>query len=61
MKWGKEKFSDITCNTEETPEVLKAQMFALSGVYPQRQKIMLKGQVLKDDEWGNFKLKEVSS
>lgn len=58
VKWGKEKFSDITCNTEETPEVLKAQMFALSGVYPQRQKIMLKGQVLKDDEWGNFKLKE---
>nr|XP_054772940.1 ubiquitin carboxyl-terminal hydrolase 14-like [Lytechinus pictus] len=58
VKWGKEKFNDIICNTDETPEVLKAQMFALSGVYPQRQKIMLKGQVLKDDNWGNFKLKD---
>lgn len=57
VKWGKEKFSDVECNTDDPPMVLKAQLFALSGVSPERQKIMLKGQVLKDDDWGTFKLK----
>ncbi|XP_071483761.1 ubiquitin carboxyl-terminal hydrolase 14-like [Diadema antillarum] len=57
IKWGKEKFTDVPCNTDEPPMVLKAQVFTLSGVYPERQKIMLKGQVLKE-EWGNFKLKD---
>ena len=47
VKWGKEKFSDVECNTEEPPEVFKAQLFALSGVQPDRQKVMMKGAVLK--------------
>ncbi|WAR24348.1 UBP14-like protein [Mya arenaria] len=42
VKWGKEKFSDVECNTNEPPEVFKAQLFALSG----------------DDGWGNMKLKD---
>lgn len=58
VKWGKEKFSDVECNTDETPEVFKAQLFALSGVQPDRQKVMMKGAVLKDDAWGNMKLKD---
>lgn len=44
-------------NTEETPMVFKAQLFALTGVQPARQKVMVKGGTLKDDEWGNIKLK----
>lgn len=47
VKWGKEKFSDVECNTEEPPMVFKAQLFALSGVQPDRQKIMVKGAVVK--------------
>ncbi|XP_053393894.1 ubiquitin carboxyl-terminal hydrolase 14-like [Mercenaria mercenaria] len=58
VKWGKEKFTDVECNTEEPPEVFKAQLFALSGVQPDRQKVMMKGAVLKDDGWGNMKLKD---
>ncbi|ESP05184.1 hypothetical protein LOTGIDRAFT_227857 [Lottia gigantea] len=58
VKWGKEKFNDVECNTDELPEVFKAQLFALSGVQPDRQKVMMKGAVLKDDSWGNLKLKD---
>lgn len=36
--------------------VFKAQLFALSGVVPERQKVMFKGVVLKDNEW-NFQLR----
>ena len=60
MKWGKEKFTAVECNMDETPELFKAQLFALSGVQPDRQKVMLKGQTLKDDSWGSLKLKDVS-
>ncbi|XP_062583237.1 ubiquitin carboxyl-terminal hydrolase 14-like [Saccostrea cucullata] len=58
VKWGKEKFSDVECNTDEPPMVFKAQLFALSGVQPDRQKIMIKGATVKDDDWGNIKLKD---
>lgn len=49
---------EVECNTDETPELFKAQLFALSGVQPSRQKVMLKGQTLKDDTWGAYKLKD---
>lgn len=39
--------------------LFKAQLFALTGVQPERQKVMLKGMTLKDDDWGNIKLKDV--
>uniref|UniRef100_A0A4W5QHV1 Ubiquitin carboxyl-terminal hydrolase n=1 Tax=Hucho hucho TaxID=62062 RepID=A0A4W5QHV1_9TELE len=47
VKWGKEKFDAIELNTEESPMVFKAQLFALSGVQPERQKVMVKGGTLK--------------
>uniref|UniRef100_A0A8C2IU54 Ubiquitin carboxyl-terminal hydrolase n=2 Tax=Cyprinus carpio TaxID=7962 RepID=A0A8C2IU54_CYPCA len=52
-----EKFDAVELNTEEPPMVFKAQLFALTGVQPERQKVMVKGGTLKDDEWGNIKLK----
>lgn len=58
VKWGKEKFSDVECDTDEPPVVFKAQIFALSGVQPDRQKVMIKGTVIKDDDWGTAKLKQ---
>ncbi|XP_012938302.1 ubiquitin carboxyl-terminal hydrolase 14 [Aplysia californica] len=57
VKWGKEKFTDVECNTDEPPELFKAQLFALSGVQPTRQKVMITGSILKDDEWGPAKAK----
>uniref|UniRef100_A0A3Q2ZJU7 Ubiquitin carboxyl-terminal hydrolase n=1 Tax=Hippocampus comes TaxID=109280 RepID=A0A3Q2ZJU7_HIPCM len=50
-------FDAVELNTEEPPMVFKAQLFALTGVQPDRQKVMVKGGTLKDDEWGNIKLK----
>lgn len=58
VKWGKEKYKDLECNTDEPPLVFKAQLFALTGVEPNRQKVMLKGTVLKDSDWTPFKLKD---
>ena len=59
VKWGKENYPDIELNTDEDPLVFKAQLFALTGVQPERQKVMLKGTTLKDSDWGNIKLKDV--
>lgn len=54
-------FPDVEVNTEEDPLLFKAQLFALTGVQPNRQKVMVKGMTLKDTEWGNMPLKDVSS
>ena len=35
-------------DTDEEPMLFKAQLFALTGVQPERQKVILKGAVLKD-------------
>ncbi|XP_016840025.1 ubiquitin carboxyl-terminal hydrolase 14 isoform X2 [Nasonia vitripennis] len=58
VKWGKELFPNVEVNTDEEPMLFKAQLFALTGVQPERQKVMLKGMSLKDDDWGNIKLKD---
>ncbi|XP_071807756.1 ubiquitin carboxyl-terminal hydrolase 14-like [Asterias amurensis] len=57
IKWGKEKYTSIECNVSESPDVFKAQIFALTGVQPDRQKVMLKGATLKES-WTGFKLKD---
>lgn len=59
VKWGKELYPNVEVNTDEEPMLFKAQLFALTGVQPERQKVMLKGMTLKDDDWGNVKLKDV--
>lgn len=58
VKWGKELFPNIEVNTDEEPMLFKAQLFALTGVRPDRQKILLKGMTLKDDNWGDIQLKD---
>ncbi|KAJ8947261.1 hypothetical protein NQ318_014157 [Aromia moschata] len=58
VKWGKETYPDIEVNTDEAPLLFKAQLFALTGVQPERQKVMIKGVTLKDTDWDNFKLKD---
>lgn len=56
IKWGKEKFDKVDLDTSEPPEVFQAQVFALTSVPPERQKIMAKGKTLKGD-WSGFPVK----
>lgn len=58
VKWGRENFPDVSINTDEDPILFKAQLFALTGVQTNRQKVMCKGVALKDEEW-NFPVKDV--
>lgn len=57
VKWGREIFQGIEVDTDSEPLLFKAQLFALTGVQPDRQKVMFKGNILKDSEW-NLQLKE---
>lgn len=50
VKWGKETHK-LDVNTDEDVDLFRAQLFALTGVLPERQKIMCKGVTLKDSEW----------
>ncbi|XP_058060624.1 ubiquitin carboxyl-terminal hydrolase 14 [Anopheles bellator] len=51
VKWGKECFKNVEVNTDEEPILFKAQLFTLTGVQPERQKVLCKGINLKDEEW----------
>lgn len=57
VKWGKEKFPELEVNTSDPPEVFQAQLYGLTGVPPDRQKVMAKGKTLKGDSWNGFPLK----
>ncbi|KAG4080621.1 hypothetical protein HA402_006222 [Bradysia odoriphaga] len=57
VKWGRESFPNIEVNTDEDPILFKAQLYALTGVQPERQKVILKGITLKDEEW-NVSIKD---
>jgi len=58
VKWGKELFSDVEANTDEEPMLFKAQLMALTGVQPERQKVMMKGAILGDEAWDKVKLRD---
>lgn len=59
VKWGKESFKDVEIDLDQPPLMFKTQLFSLTGVPPERQKIMgVKGGLLKDDaDWGKLGLK----
>lgn len=62
VKWGKNLYPDIELNTDEDPLLFKAQIFALTGVQPDRQKVMLKGAQLKDETgWAGMAVKQVKN
>jgi len=59
VKWGKHTFDDIEINADEPPSVFKAQLYTLTNVLPERQKIMVKGGTLKDDaDWKQLGIKD---
>eukprot|EP00824_Muranothrix_gubernata_P009618 TRINITY_DN22320_c0_g1_i1.p1 TRINITY_DN22320_c0_g1~~TRINITY_DN22320_c0_g1_i1.p1 ORF type:complete len:548 (-),score=126.65 TRINITY_DN22320_c0_g1_i1:46-1689(-) len=49
VKWGKTKFSDVELDTTQSLEQFKCQLFSLSFIPAEKQKVMYKGKVLKDD------------
>lgn len=55
VKWGKEKFSEIECNTDEAPLIFKSALYSLTGVVPERMKVMVKGKAIGDDSWSGIK------
>ncbi|KAK3283824.1 deubiquitinating enzyme [Cymbomonas tetramitiformis] len=58
IKWGKELLKDLEIDYSQPPEVFKMQIFSLTGVPVERQKIMVKGGMLKDDsDWAKLGLK----
>ncbi|KAI9309293.1 hypothetical protein BJ944DRAFT_236234 [Cunninghamella echinulata] len=48
VKWNGKKFENIELDTDESPELFKTQIFSQTGVPPERQKIMVKGGMLKE-------------
>ncbi|KAI8092821.1 uncharacterized protein BX664DRAFT_328230 [Halteromyces radiatus] len=48
VKWSGKKFDQIELDTDESPELFKTQIYSQTGVPPERQKIMVKGGMLKD-------------
>ncbi|UXI17166.1 stromal membrane-associated protein 1 [Sarcoptes scabiei] len=60
VKWNKDVY-DVELDTNERPDVFKAQIFALTGVSTSRQKVMFKGGVIKDDEWNPVMLKSIKN
>ena len=48
VKWGKESH-DVDVDTTMPGLVFKNQLYSLTGVPPDRQKIMVKGGMLQDD------------
>lgn len=47
VKWQKEVFPAVEIDTSQSPYLFKCQLYDLTGVPPERQKIMVKGGLLK--------------
>ena len=58
IKWGKKTFDDVEIDTSLPASVFKHQVYSLTGVPPERQKIMVKGGMLKDESsWSDTGVK----
>jgi len=60
IKWGKQKFEGVELDTSAPVEIFKAQLYTLTQVPPERQKIMgVKGGTVKDDaKWTDLGVKQ---
>lgn len=47
MKWNKQTFNDFQVDPSLGVEVMKAQLFDVTNVPPEKQKLMYKGKILK--------------
>ena len=58
VKWQKETY-DVEIDTSQPPLIFKQQLFSLTGVPADRQKITVKGGLLKDDaDWAKVAIKQ---
>jgi len=58
VKWGKQTFKDVDCDSAGDVLTFKAILYGLSSVPVDKQKVMIKGKVLKDaDDLTKFGLK----
>jgi ubiquitin carboxyl-terminal hydrolase 14 len=53
VRWsnGKKEFDNLDLNLSEPPNVFKAQLYTLTGVPIDRQRLMCSGLMIKDDVW----------
>ena len=59
VKWNGTKYP-VPIDTDQPALIFKTQLFSLTQVSPDRQKIMVKGGMLKDDaDMNSFGFKEV--
>ena len=59
MKWGKQTFKDVEIDTSQDVTSFKTILMSLSNVLPEKQKVMIKGKVVKDeDDLTKFPLKD---
>ncbi len=49
VKWGKEMLKDVEIDPTECGLVFKSQLYALTSVPVDKQKVMIKGKTVKDD------------
>ncbi|XP_019853603.1 PREDICTED: ubiquitin carboxyl-terminal hydrolase 14-like [Amphimedon queenslandica] len=59
VKWGKVKYDDLELNTDEPPVIFKSQLFSLTGVPLERQRLMIAGQSIGDDTWTDPVIKKI--
>ena len=50
IKWAGQKPFEVELDTEEPGATLKMQVYSITGVEADRQKILVKGGALKDDQ-----------
>jgi ubiquitin carboxyl-terminal hydrolase 14 len=55
VKWGSETYN-VDVDTSEPPEMFRAQLFALTNVAPERQKVVFAGKRL-GDSWASVRVK----
>ncbi|CAD7694739.1 unnamed protein product [Ostreobium quekettii] len=58
VKWGREKLEGVEVDLSQPPLVFKTQLYTLTDVPPENQRVMVKGKMVKDDCWGPVKLKD---
>lgn len=55
IKWGKNLYNDIELNLEDDIATFKCQVYALTNVPIDKQKLMAKGKIIKDtEEWSKY-------
>ena len=50
VKWKKEVFDNISVDLSAPVSDLKVQLFSLTGVAPEKQKVIMGGKTLKDEQ-----------